>query len=297
MPTKIEWCDETWNPITGCTKLSEGCENCYAEKMAKRLKGRYGYDIEKPFEVTFHPDKLKEPFRWATPRRIFVCSMGDIFHGEVRVEWIDEVLKVISQCSHHTFMVLTKRPGNIYDKLYGEIPFRFFGHNGSMSNLWIGVTGENQNRVDERMKDFDKMGDFPRFISIEPMIGSVDLRNYLEVDRVPGGGWFRSDWRPVLDWVIVGGETGPRARPMNPEWVRLVRDQCVAAGVPFFFKGWGEWAKRHDLQADQPGIKGRLWHTWDPDTSVCRVGKKAAGRMLDGREWNEFPTLNKNRLH
>jgi protein gp37 len=128
-----------------------------------------------------------------------------------------------------------------------------------------------------------------RFISIEPILGPVDLREFLEIDRVPGGEWERSGWRPALDWVIVGGETGPGARPVKPGWVRTLRDQCLWAGVPFFFKSWGEWAKRHDLLAGCPGLKGRLWHTWDPDTSVCRVGKKKAGRLLDGQEWSQFP--------
>lgn len=285
--TRIEWADEVWNPVTGCTPISEGCDHCYARRMAARLAGRCGYDKRKPFAVTWHENKLFVPARWKKPRRIFTCSMGDLFHGDVRVEWIDRILNVIASCPQHRFLLLTKRPGNIRDKLYGEAPARFLADGQYLSNLWLGVTAENQKRANERMVDLLEIPAAVRFLSYEPALGPLDLnaREWL-IDKRR----FRYTLGRYLDWVICGGETGPGARPVHPDWVRSLRDQCAEAGVPFFFKHWGEWAQRHDLQANQPGIKGRLWHTWDPDTSVCRVGKKPAGRLLDGREWNEVPS-------
>jgi protein gp37 len=248
MATRIEWCDETWNPVTGCAPISEGCDNCYAQRMANRLRGRYGYPAEKPFRVTWHADRLAKPERWRRPRRIFVCSMGDLFHGDVRVEWIDKMLAVMAECPQHTFMVLTKRAMNIESKLYGEAPCRFLGAGGCLPNLWLGVTAENQFRADKNVAELLKIPAALRFVSAEPLLGPVDL--------VSAG------LRPMnIDWVICGGETGPGARLVHPDWVRSLRDQCVAAGVPFFFKGWGD------------------------------VGPlvKPYRRVLDGREWNEVP--------
>jgi protein gp37 len=271
MPTKIEWAEESWNPITGCTKISEGCHHCYAERMCYRLAGRYGYP-ERPnqFKTTFHQDKLTQPFVWKKPRMIFVCSMGDLFHPDVHTQWIDAVYAAAALNQQHTFLILTKRPEAMlewysYDAHYRTRACRvseacgdYFGwgdmqvdpvQDWPLPNVWIGVTAENQKRADERIPILLKIPAEIRFVSIEPMLSQVDPFCAYSSDLGYVGG--------TIDWVICGGETGPGARPMHPDWVRSLLDQCVDASVPFFFKHWG--------------------------------GKKEAGRILDGRAWNEMP--------
>ena len=275
--TKIEWADATWNPITGCTQISEGCDHCYAKRMATRLAGRYGYPKDDPFRVTFHPEKLKEPTTWRKPLRIFVCSMADLFHEDVAYEWISAVMLVASICSHHTFMILTKRPGKM-KAYFDSNPFgytqgaalaefckylptispggrrnRINGDgtiNGNGNNEWplpnvIGmVTAENQQLADERIPDLLSSPFAMRGVSIEPMLGPVDLYKYLahkHICRCPEcyHRAFKTQPAYTVDWVICGGETGPGARPMELSWARDLRDQCKAAGVPFFFKKVG----------------------------------------------------------
>jgi protein gp37 len=325
MPTKIEWATETWNPVTGCTPISEGCRNCYAERMSKRLAGRCGYPSEDPFKVTLHPDKLDQPLRWKKPRMIFVCSMGDLFHKDVPFDQISQVFDVMcswrwptkeAECSGdaslledpgHTFMVLTKRPERIPEWLSwlghywtGDSPVNINleaeGHFGK--HIWFGVTAENQARADERIPILLQIPAAVRFVSIEPMLGPVDISKYLTrnapkvyqiLSRFYGPHGFDGTGSqpersiiPGIDWVICGGETGPGARPMHPDWVRGLRNQCQAAGVPFFFKSWGDW---------YPDGKG-LYHAPSAifgDTVVHKLGKKAAGRLLDGQEWNQYP--------
>ena len=285
MPTKIEWCEESWNPITGCTPISEGCVHCYARRMAQRLKGRYGYPEDDPFRVTFHPDKLDEPLKWKKPRMIFVCSMGDLFHEDVPYHWITNILNIAHICYRHTFLILTKRPQNAveyFKKRLSMWPFR---------NVWLGVTAENQQRADERVPILLQIPAAKRFVSIEPMLGPVDVSYPLNggPEQNGYGEWYQTF--PPLDWVILGGETGPGARPMHPDWARSVRDQCQAADVPFFFKHWGEYC----AMLQMPEETYRIWDTshgteiWDPEEPAWKVGKKAAGRLLDGREWNERP--------
>jgi len=254
MATGIEWCEETWNPVTGCSKVSEGCRGCYAERMARRLAGRYGYPREEPFAVTWHPDRLGDPARWKKPRMVFVCSMGDFHHKDVREEWQDAVLGVMADCPQHTFLVLTKRPENM---------LRYFGKWWPLPNVWLGVTAENQMRADERIPALLRIPAARHFVSCEPMLGPVNLRQLAPL-TVAGVLWCQDGLvnqgsAALLDWVICGGESGPGARPMQAEWARGLRDQCVSAGVPFFFKQWGG------------------------------VNKKAAGRELDGRTWDERP--------
>ena len=217
MPTRIEWTDESWNPITGCTPISPGCQNCYAKGMTNRLKGRYGYHHENPFQVTLHKNKFSFPLSLRRPRKVFVCSMGDLFHKDVPDAWIDAVLLVTSIVPRHTYIILTKRPERmrnymnaIVDKYEIEIP----------SNLWFGVTAENQEMADSRLPFLIDTEVSNKFVSIEPMLGPVDLTNY--IDR--------------LNWVITGGETGMKARYMNPEWAIAVKNICVQNNVPFFFK-------------------------------------------------------------
>ena len=259
--TAIEWTDYSWNPITGCTPISEGCENCYARRMAQRLRGRFGYSADAPFKVTLHPDRLEEPFRWHKPRKVFVCSMGDLFHEQVPDEYIAKVWEVMSNASQHTFIVLTKRPQRmkefierlgwyIHDR-EGNPTEAVLDKGGkyTLKNVWLGVTAENQARADERIPILLGIPAEMRFVSVEPMLGPVDLTNvqfdrYTRMNVLEGCGISaRSPAQSIpnafcdrLNWVICGSETGPNRRPANIEWVRRLRNQCVSSGVPFFLK-------------------------------------------------------------
>lgn len=264
MPTKIEWVQnpdgtkgESWNPVTGCTKVSEGCRNCYAERMAKRLAGRFGYSKIMPFSVSLHWDKLSAPEHWRKPRVVFVCSMGDLFHHNVPEAYIYKMWLVMERCSRHTFIVLTKRPHwmKAWVEGWGLKP---------LPNVWLGVSVENQARADERIPLLLAVPAAVRFISLEPLLGPVDLGFGPSPDCLwcsGTGEWYadtggmevlpvtcecmtRNRW---LSWAIVGGESGPRARPMNPDWARSVRDQCQEAGVSFFMK---QMAKRAPIPDD-----------------------------------------------
>ena len=317
--TRIEWADVTWSPATGCTPISEGCENCYARRMAKRLRGRCGYPKDEPFRVTLQPERLEEPLKWRNPRRVFVCSMGDLFHEDVPFEYITQVFDVMCSCSFdamcsmelgHTFMVLTKRPERIEKWLcwmresWSEdsptnVTLEVEGHFGR--HIWLGVTAENQQRADERIPILLEIPAAVRFVSVEPMLGLVDLTgirfdrntimNVLEgcgINRLSPCQSIPNAFCEKINWVICGGETGPGARPMHPDWVRSLRDQCQDSGVPFFFKQHGEWL--HETQ----GIdfhEGHRYYVWPDESMSFRVGKKAAGRLLDSRTWDEMPEI------
>jgi len=266
MGTGIEWAEESWNPVTGCTPVSEGCAHCYAERLAStRLRGRFGYPAEEPFRVTVHEDRFEQPLRWRKPRRVFVCSMGDLFHEDVPSLAIGRVLNVIGSCPQHTFLLLTKRPHRMRVVLqkYCEM----FNRNHPLGNVWVGVTAENQARAEERIPVLLKVPARVRFVSVEPMLGQVDLHSipyqgdtqyYLNVlssrysERRPvgdyDGTWFGFGLARLgkVDWVICGGETGPGARPMNVRWSVDLKDQCVAARVPFFFKRFGDGSRKLD---------------------------------------------------
>jgi protein gp37 len=224
--TKIQWTNRTWNPVTGCTKTSPGCENCYAEGMVRRLQ-KLPQSKEKyrnGFDVTFHPDELVKPLHWKKPQRIFVCSMGDLFHEDVSFYFVTEVLKTICKTLQHIYQILTKRPERMamYFSVMRHIP----------SNIWLGVTVCNQQEADEKIPVLLDIPAKVRFVSIEPMLESVDLKYYLpQVWSMRG-----EILGAYLHWVIVGGETGVNARPMNPDWARALRDQCKETGIPFFFK-------------------------------------------------------------
>lgn len=292
MPTKIEWTEETWNPVTGCTPVSEGCENCYARRiMANRLRGRFGYPLDKPFGVTVHHKRLNWAGRWRKPRRVFVCSMGDLFHARVPPGFVVCVLDVIRENPRHTFLLLTKRPRVMCSWLE-----EFQKMSGRLSNLWAGTSAENQRRADERIPWLLKTPAAVRFVSLEPLLGPVDLRPAFNGTYDAKCGTEKRR----LDWVIVGGETGPGARPMRPAWVRSIRDQCKSANVPFFFKSWGEWAPTGPLSAKQAYVShdGRWWpmsqaaeiESMDRGCVMYRVGRKRAGRLLDdGVEHSEYP--------
>lgn len=331
--TGISWTDATWNPVTGCTPVSAGCENCYAARWAKRVMGDFGIKFSlntgnetgprKFSEVMVHPDRLDIPLRWRKPRRIFVCSMGDLFHHDVPDKYIARVFQSMHQCQQHIFQVLTKRPERMREWInrcgngggLGWIthdntpPARAYDGTGiiigssghwPLANVWLGVTAENQAAADERIPLLLQTPAAVRFVSVEPMLGAINIQRSLGREyRRPSmtGSWFSavpgSSEVRLIDWVICGGETGPGARPVHLDWVRSLRDQCQAARVPFHFKQWGEYC----APSQMPEATYRAWdchhgteNCWDRDRSdQWRVGKRAAGRMLDGREWMEFP--------
>ena len=322
MPTKIEWADESWNPITGCTPISDGCKNCYAKRMAQRLKGRAGYPLDDPFRVTFHPDRLDQPLKWKKPRRIFVVSMGDLFHEDVEDWQLDRIFDRVfdDSLSRHTFMILTKRPERMRDYIQSVGFVR--------DNVWLGVTAENQAMADERIPILLQIPAAKRFLSLEPLLGPVDIKPFIQLwddngtpEFLEKHGWWYNDYsggfagpgaedsiydpKSGIDLVIAGGESGPKARPSHPDWFRKVRDDCAAADVEFMFKQWGEWglhlaseSKNSDFGVLSPDGTWYHKHTgWngrpiDPDTGeafMVRYGKKAAGRELDGQIHDGWP--------
>lgn len=296
--TKIEWATKVWNPVTGCTKISPGCDNCYAERMSKRFAEQWGLPADDPFKVTLHPDRLEEPLRWKKPARIFVCSMGDLFHDDVDYYPIDKVFDTIIKAKQHTFLILTKRPERAKLILTGVTR-----RNGILPNLWIGVTAENQEQADKRIPVLLQIPAEVRFVSVEPMLGPVDLRPWFPWDshRKNLAGWEPNpDYRQGLHWVICGGESGTEARPVHPDWIRSLRDQCQAAETPFLFKQWGEWGPCQDngglLNANMRyvAIDGTM-RQYDfeemSDLLMAKVGKKKSGRILDGQEWDEYPEV------
>ena len=234
--TSIEWTELSWNPTTGCTKVSPGCENCYAETMARRLKamGQKGY--ENGFTLTLQPDRLREPLQRTKAAMYFVNSMSDLFHEKVPEDYIDEVLTIITQAKWHTFQILTKRTERMAE---------YFKEKHVPNNLWLGVTAENKKHGLPRIDYLRNISAGTRFISMEPLLenlGLVDLKG--------------------IDWVIVGGESGAKARPMKPEWVVNIKKQCDKQGAIFFFKQWGLWGadgKKRSKKANGRKLLGRIW--------------------------------------
>lgn len=308
--TKIGWTDATWNIITGCSMVSAGCTNCYAMGLAgSRLRhhpSRAGLTRETggrsvwTGDVRFNEGWLDQPLRWRAPRRIFVCAHGDLFHEAVPDDWIDRVFAVMGECRQHTFQVLTKRPERMRDylderrkgrPLMPSIGGGLLGYHPfncevmPPENIWLGTSIEDQATADARIPHLLATPAAARFVSAEPLLGALDLRitqargSSRVLNALTGTSFSETSLSglprgPGLDLVIVGGESGPRARPMHPDWVRSLRDQCVSAGVAFYFKQWGEWM----FQSPE----GRA-------TGFYRVGKKAAGRLLDGQTWDEMP--------
>lgn len=228
----IEWTEITWNPVTGCTKISPGCKHCYAERMSKRLQSMGMEKYKSGFSVSTHDFSLVEPFKWKKPRLVFVNSMSDLFHESVPPDFIEAVFNVMNRASRHTFQVLTKRPGRAV-ALEGRLNWT--------PNVWLGTSIESEDWL-FRASFLRKTGARTKFLSLEPLLGplpNLDMNG--------------------IDWVIVGGESGPGARPMAPDWVRDIRDRCVNSETPFFFKQWGG------------------------------VFKKKTGRTLDGRMWDQMP--------
>lgn len=253
--SSIEWTDATWNPVTGCTKVSPGCAHCYAETFAERFRGTPGHPFEQGFDLKLWPARLYLPLSWKAPRRIFVNSMSDLFHEDVPDEFIRKVFEVMGECPQHTFQVLTKRAERMMtwtQANFRSVDSRKAEKSTLSPRIWLGVSIENQEYL-SRVEYLQKTPAQVRFLSLEPLLGPVPL-NAAHLEGV--------------HWVIVGGESGPRARRMNPEWAQDIRRQCEKCQVPFFFKQWGAH-----------------------DRSGRRVGKKVAGRVLDGRTWDELPVL------
>jgi protein gp37 len=232
--SKIEWTDATWNPVRGCTKISPGCKHCYAERFAERFRGVKGHPFEQGFDLRLVPEKVNEPLHWKRPQRIFVNSMSDLFHDDVPLPYIKRVFSVMNQADWHQYQVLTKRAERL-EEVSCQLPWA--------PHIWMGVSVENKDylwRIDRLRKTKAHI----KFLSVEPLLGplgKISLRG--------------------IDWVIVGGESGPGARPMEASWVKDIKDQCRRAGVAFFFKQWGG------------------------------VQKKRHGRELEGRTWDEMPEL------
>lgn len=327
--SKIEWCDATWNPVRGCSRVSEGCRHCYAEIMAARFNkpGQWGHGFAEMVTrpggsrearwtglVKLDRSKLGLPFEWRKPRRIFVNSTSDLFHETLDFSDIDKVFATMAMVSHHTFLVLTKRPERMcqyaaepgFSRRMGDALKRT---RAPLPNVWLGFSAEDQETFDERWgsaRETAAVG-WPVFTSLEPLLGPVHTDAAL---------------RHGLRWVIAGGESGPGARPMHPAWARAIRDQCAAAGTPFFFKQWGEWLPDfedppHPIEdgPEQSRFPTCVWDAstnkwertngcwddeeswviatdyWQPEQSMRRVGKKRAGRRLDGVTHDALPPL------
>jgi len=353
--SEIEWTDATWNPVRGCTRVSEGCRNCYAEILAARFNkpDQWGHGFAQTVitsagaidhrwtgKVSLIESQLDLPLRWKQPRNIFVNSTSDLFHEALPEADLHRVFAIMALAPMHTFQVLTKRAermrdycskdwtyesvycemGNLGERLLGDPhPYRLFYPNGMpwpLPNVWLGVSVEDQERAEERIPLLLDTPAAVRFISAEPLLGPIDVTRLRggTLDALDGhdfeaigdirdaGVLSRTKHSPGLDWVIVGGESGHDARPMHPEWARALRDQCAAAGVPFFFKQWGEWAvaPEHLNYSDAIGwavdigtpwrMADRIQHNSSGHT-FARVGKTRSGRTLDGVEHNGFPKV------
>ena len=234
--TAIEWTNTTWNPVTGCTKISPGCDNCYAERFAERFRGVKGHPFENGFDLTLKPARLDQPLKWRRPRMIFVNSMSDLFHKQIPKAFIDRVFDTMERADWHVFQVLTKRSSLMRRYVNARYP-----DDGAPAHIWLGTSVEDGTKL-SRVRHLRETAAKVRFLSVEPLIGPIKTLDLTGIH-----------------WVIVGGESGPRARPMQLEWARTVRDLCIAAEVPFFFKQWGGFRP------------------------------KSGGRMLDDREWSEWP--------
>jgi protein gp37 len=306
--SKIEWTDATWNPVTGCTEVSPGCDRCYAKTFAERWRGTPGHHFENGFDVQLRPDKLNLPRTWRKPRKVFVNSMSDLFHDSVPDSYIADVFAVMMGTPQHTYQVLTKRHARMrsllrkWSPITGSPPWTFTGP-WPLPNVWLGVSVETQQWADIRIPALLDTPASERFLSCEPLLGPIDL---LSVVFGLNG----------IDWVIVGGESGRGARPMRPDWARGLRDQCVVAGVPFLLKQWGNWAPvgpdagaghsvydyvtdddRCQLVDGAGRLRGRPWPGWAVQDGtrdgvvMFNYGKGRAGRLLDGRTWDEYPAV------
>lgn len=294
--TGIEWTDATWNPVTGCSKVSQGCKHCYAKHGAwTRLSAMpntvyFGREFE---QVSCHSERLDQPIRWKRPRRIFVNSMSDLFHEDVPFEFITDVFVTMALADQHVFQVLTKRPARMLEYLkQAEIDIRDAIKYESkaetmqwpLPNVWVGISAEDQATADDRIPFLLQTPAAVRWISAEPLLGSIEIFSAITGELQHASG---DEFNPgSIDWVVVGGESGNSARPMSPDWVRSLRDQCKAAGVPFLFKQWGEWIP---MLGQKEGLPVKQKTTTSDGWVMGWAGKKSAGRLLDGLNHDGYP--------
>jgi protein gp37 len=295
--TGIEWTDSTWNPIRGCSRISEGCRNCYAESVAARFSAAgQAYEGLAKFVVIgegtkeerveprwtgrlrFVETHLRDPLKWKSPARIFVNSMSDLFHPNVTADMLGQIFEVMAKAPQHTYQILTKRPDRMREALIAAsepaVSSAFestFRQKWPPANWWFGVSVEDQETATHRLKFLEGLEFFNLFVSYEPALGPVD--------------WFETDFADLVDWIICGGESGVHARPMSPAWARATREFCEFHSIPFFFKQWGEW---------RPGESSEFGkYRADVSTGqfMVRTGKHNNRAVLDGVEWKEFPCL------
>lgn len=340
----IQWTDATWNPVTGCSKVSEGCRNCYALHDWTRLSAPREkpnvYTGRKFTDIMVHPERLDQPLRWKKPRMIFVNSMSDLFHESVPDEFIAQVFQIMAQCiGKHIFQILTKRPERMmkfinacgksetgyithnrqnpkgfdpgtgiivsypeYEHLHGYTKFcNVISENWPLPNVWLGASVEDQKTADERIPLLLQTPAAVLWISAEPLLGPLDISRWLPdaadlSEYMPSGNYEKYQ---RLNWVVTGGESGQHARPSHPDWFRILRDLCYHVDVPFFFKQWGEWKQAEFTddwirEYDHGEVhhwlgKGMLYPEDKSQPPMVRIGKKAAGRLLDGKEHSEYP--------
>lgn len=335
--TKIEWTERRWNPVTGCSKVSQGCKFCYAETMAKRF-----WKNRKFTDILIHLERLREPIKWKKPGLVFVNSMSDLFHPSIPFQFIDLVFAVMAIAKNQTFQILTKRPERMIEYFIFKdrdwkhpgmqaderIRFQTYHQFGKgippnewswpLKNVWLGISCEGQATADARIPILIKTPAAVRFISAEPLLGPIDFDKYFYASNLDDNG-IEGVESGNIDWVIAGGESGTQARPMHPDWVRSIRNQCISAKVDFFFKQWGNWqpVENVDFESDMEaesldegwyagtGQNGRKYvdrennkmlriKRWEEnvvgnDFSIYLKDKSISGRLLDGREWNEKP--------
>ncbi len=318
--SKIEWTEQTWNPIIGCSKTSEGCANCYAEKTAARLAriettAYYGEVVEDGQwngKTAFIDSQMRKPLDRKKPTLYFVGSMTDLFHSKTAIQHVNRVFWTMGFCSQHRFIVLTKRPEMMQMYMGFQKDFcERYNFTYPLPNVILGVTAENQEQADKRIPILLDTPAAARFVSIEPMLGPVDLtaimgNRFGEIWNTLDTEWDENACKngPALDWVICGGESGPGARPIHPDWARSLRDQCKEAGVPFFFKQWGEWSPdgwvhagtRFDDRHVTFNNRYEICHSRKDFTHNCnftmkKVGKKSAGNVLGGQLHEEYPEI------
>jgi len=292
--SSIEWTDATWNPLAGCTKVSPGCANCYAEVMARRLKAMGNINYQGVVDdkgrwsgqIALIPSVLDKPLHWKRPRKIFVDSMSDLFHPTVPSGYIRLVFQAMLEANWHIFQVLTKRPERM-SEILNRVDWWAGTEPEARKHIWLGTSVEDQKRADERIPELLRAPAAVRFLSCEPLLGPVDLTKIPISDSDATMNVLRraSVFAPHVNWVIVGGESGHKARPMHPLWAESLRDQCIEDGVPFLFKQWGEWHYDGDVILERPDTPVMIVG----NQPMYRVGKHTAGRLLDGRTWDEYP--------
>lgn len=307
--TGIEWTDATWNPVTGCTPISAGCDHCYAKTLAERFQGTPGHYYEQGFNVVLRPDKLRAPLAWTKPRMVFVNSMSDLFHEQVDTDYIAQVYAIMALATRHTFQLLTKRPARMRS-LLNRNDFRDAvlaaapGSQWPLPNLWAGVSVEDQDSARRRIHHLFETPAAVRWLSMEPLLGPVVLEKAacigsprghgLTATEVHAGGCCAAALKRI-DWVVVGGESGRGARVMEPDWVRQLRDECTDAEIPFFLKQWGAWAPNGWLgigelsNPERQRLVGPPVDEYGHREIVALGSAKANGATLDGLVWREYP--------